>query len=215
MNRHDLVYLDENKLDFDICSFSKEEDERIIFNWIKNRNPIMITRQQFEDKEKINVGFMLPLEKNKKRVNFIINSESIKNIESDIKLSEILPILENRWQKPLLELIESFLTLGLDIFIFGSALWQYLTNEKYMRYESDIDLLWKPKKLEDLEKGLLILKKWMKNYSLKIDGEVILPCQNACSWKELLNDDKNILVKNLHNVYLESKENFVNSLRIN
>jgi len=213
MNRHDLVYVDNNKFNFDICPFLEDEDKQIIFDWMKNKKPFIITRQQFEDKEKINVGFMLPLKKNKKRINFIINSESIVNYKVDVKLSKILHIIENRWHKPLLQLIELFQALGLELFVFGSALWQYLTNEKYMYRESDIDLLWKPKKLEDLQKGLLILKKWMNNYPLKIDGEVILPCKNTCSWKELLNDDENVLVKNLHNICLESKEKFVSSLR--
>lgn len=215
MNRHDLIYLDYVYCKNNIGFLCKEEDEEIILDWIKNENPLMITRQLSSNTEKTDVGFMLPLSKNKKRFNFTIYNKSIGKRNFDIKLKNILSSLELKWRKPLLELVEDFEEYNLDIFLFGSTIWQYLTKEQYMHIDSDIDILWKPQTSKDLENGLFILKKWMSSYSLKIDGEVILPCKNACSWKELLNDDKNVLIKNLHYIYLESKEIFLNSLRKN
>jgi phosphoribosyl-dephospho-CoA transferase len=211
MNRHNLIYLDYDNCKTEICFFCKKEDENIIIDWVKNKNPVMVTRQLSNDKEKIDVGFMLPLEKNKKRVNFTIYKKEIKKYISEIKLKEILSSLDDKWQKPLSQLIESFAKLNLEIFVFGSSLWQYCVKEKYMREQSDVDLLWKPKTLEELKKGLSVLKTWMEKYPLKIDGEVIL-ADKGCSWKELLNDDKDVIIKSLHGVDLKSKNNFMNLL---
>lgn len=132
-----------------------------------------------------------------------------------MKLSQILSKIEKKWQSPLKELVDSFSSLELELSIFGSSMWQYIIDEKYMTENSDIDLLWKPLSLEQLEKGLAILKKWMAKYPLKIDGEVEFLCGSSCSWKELLNDDENIIVKRVNGVSLESKSEFINSLKGN
>lgn len=211
MNRHDLLYLDYDSCKAQVCCLSTEKD--LVMNWIQKGNPFIITKQFSNDSEKTNVGFMLGLEENKKRVNFSIYTEAIKKITELSKLKDLLSILDGHWQKSLSALIDSFDNLALDIYVFGSVMWQYITKQQYIHPKSDIDLLWKPKTREELDQGLSILKVWMKKYSLKIDGEVILPCKNACSWKELLNDDEVVLVKNLHNIYLEKKEVFLSSLR--
>ncbi|MGB7401361.1 MAG: malonate decarboxylase holo-[acyl-carrier-protein] synthase [Arcobacter sp.] len=213
MKRHDLVWLDENYCksnEFLISSFS---DKSIILNWINKNNPFIVTRQLDNNDNNTNLAFLLPLEEGKKRVGVIVNTNSISKKTSPVTLSQVLSKIEKKWQVPLKELVDLFLYLGVELFVFGSSMWESIIGQKYMTENSDVDLLWKPKTFFELEKGLEYLKEWMNKYSLKIDGEVELPCESACSWKELLNDDDNIIVKGLNKVSLENKADFINSIK--
>lgn len=211
IKRHTLLWLYTNN--HEIQFLSKEEDKYIINSWIKNKNPFIVTNQSSINKDKTDVGFMLPLALNKRKINFTIYNKSIIKNKSSTKLDDILHTLDVNWQKPLKELIRDFSEIKIDLFVYGSSLWQYIIEQKYMSEKSDIDLLWKPKSLISLKKTLLILKKWMITYELNIDGEIILPNNKACSWKELLNEDKTILVKSLNKVSLELKSDFLSVLK--
>lgn len=213
MKRHDLVLLD-----YEYCKNNKflefnKEDEKTIFDWIYNQHPFIISKQDSLDTEKLNIGFMLPLEKGKKKINLIVKRDAISHQINPIRLSKILPKIEKKWNAPLLELLNSFLTLNLNLYVFGSSMWQYFLGKEYMTCNSDIDLLWKPTTSKQLNVALIILKEWMDKYNLNIDGEIVFPYQSACSWKELLNDDKKIIVKRLYKVSLESKFNLINTLK--
>ena len=213
MKRHDLVLLD-----YEYCKSNKflefdQEDIETILDWIYNQYPFIISKQGSIDNKKLNVGFMLPLEEGKKKINLTVKSDAVSEYLNPIKLFEILPKINQKWNLPLRELLNSFLTLDLHLYVFGSSMWQYFLEKEYMTYKSDIDLLWKPTSVKQLNTGLIILKECMEKYNLNIDGEIEFPCQSACSWKELLTDDKKIIVKRLYKVSLESKIDLINTLK--
>lgn len=213
MKRHDLVWLDKNYCksnEFLISSFS---DKSIILNWINNNNPFIVTRQLDNNENNTNLAFLLPLEEGKKRVGAIVNTKAIYKITSPIKLFDVLLNIEKKWHVPLKELADAFLSFGIELFVFGSSMWESIIGKKYMTENSDVDLLWKPKSFFELELGLKYLEEWMNKYPLKIDGEVEFLCESACSWKELMNDDNNIIIKRVNKVSLESKLDFIDFLK--
>jgi malonate decarboxylase holo-[acyl-carrier-protein] synthase len=213
MKRHDLVWLDKTYCKSNEYLINSFSDESIILNWIEKNNPFVVTRQLDNNTENINLAFLLPLEEDKKRVGIIVNKKIISKHSHPMKLSSVLLKIEKKWHSPLKELVTSFLSFDMDLFVFGSSMWESVIEKKYMTENSDVDLLWSPNSYSQLEVGLTILKEWMNKYPLKIDGEVEFPCESACSWKELLNDDDNIIVKGLNKVSLELKADFVNSLK--
>jgi phosphoribosyl-dephospho-CoA transferase len=215
MKRHDLVWLDNDYCISNEYLLNISDSEDIIKNWIENSYPFIVTRQMDNSGESTNLGLLLPLADGKKRISLIVDSNAISKHTKPVKLSNILSNIDEKWRLPLQELIDSFFAFNVDLFVFGSSMWEYIIGKQYMTEKSDVDLLWKPTNYYQLDKGLKTLKEWMGKYSLKIDGEVEFLCESACSWKELMNDDNNIIIKRLDKVSLELKVDFINSLKEN
>ncbi len=211
MKRHYLVYLDEKYLYKDeVC---EEKDKNIFFSWIKNSHPFLVAKQESTKSEKIRLGFLLPLEKGKRRISLLIDKKALIKSSAPIKLSKIISSLDKKWQEPLRELIYSFNELKIALHVFGSAMWQYYLKKRYMSEASDIDLLWTCYCKDKINTALLILKQWKKKYSLKIDGEVEFKEGCSCSWQELLNEDEKFIVRTLTAVSLESKTKYFKKLK--
>ena len=62
---------------------------------------------------------------------------------------------------------------SIELRVFGSLAWQALSGLPYLTPQSDIDLIWHPRSLAQLQQGIALLASWELASGLRADGEVL------------------------------------------
>lgn len=109
-----------------------------------------------------------------------------------------LPILA-----PLLPLQQE---LKLKVRLFGSALWQSLTGEPYLRPDSDLDFLIEVSSRAELTAAINFFQAAETLLPHRIDGEISLPGLGEVAWREWASATPTLLVKSLSDVQLIDRE---------
>jgi phosphoribosyl-dephospho-CoA transferase len=138
----------------------------------------------------------------KLRVGFAVERRHIAVVRAPLALDET--VVPAAWQSAFSSLREALRAAGIDCRVFGSVAMQTLTGERYLRPDSDIDLLLRPANSAQLDAGLDLLRQHAQ--SLPLDGEIAFPSGHAVSWKEWLSADggggARVLAKHLDTVAL-------------
>ena len=138
----------------------------------------------------------------KLRIGFAAERRHVAEVRPALALTEAS--VPAAWQAGFARLREALGEAGVDCRVFGSVAMQTLTGERYLRPDSDIDLLLRPASSAQLDAGLALLRQHAQ--SLPLDGEIEFPSGDAVSWKEWLGADggasARVLSKRLHTVAL-------------
>jgi phosphoribosyl-dephospho-CoA transferase len=95
---------------------------------------------------------------------------------------------------------------------FGSLAWQCLIGLDYLTPTSDVDLIFlnaRRSVIAPLFGGLAEIE---AKAPLRLDGEVVRADGAATNWRELSTDPREVLVKTLDGVLLQSPTEFVEGL---
>lgn len=192
--RHQLIYLKKNA-SFKITSSHNTIIKTYIQDWIAKGLPFIYTRQTL-DNNSINIALTVLINDDKCRVSLRISKNAIKQEESLPNINKLFPSLVQ--------------PVGVynQIHVYGSFLFQYLTNQPFVTQDSDLDILFVYKNNSLLEiKALLDTLSWTSKKS--IDGEVRFYGETEVmdvSIKELLMDSETLLVKTIKDTYLLPRE---------
>ena len=97
--------------------------------------------------------------------------------------------------------------------VFGSVAWQALTGISWLTPESDLDILWAPADLRELDTGAALLASWAAASGVPLDGELVFG-ERAVSvreWREARAGVR-LLVKTLHGVALCTRAELIAAL---
>ncbi|WP_454784350.1 phosphoribosyl-dephospho-CoA transferase MdcG domain-containing protein [Legionella sp. WA2024007413] len=202
--RHHLIYLQPNA-DFTIASFHEEKQmiEEQVRLWLVKGLPCIYTRQ-LVPQETVSLGVTLLLANKKHRVGLRVNPSFVRQqsplpqlIKMDNFFCRYYGITE------LYRILELYLIS--DIAVYGSFLFQYLTEDSFVSPDSDLDIL-----LNYQGYSLVALRELIDALTHKfnrvIDGEVRFPGFGDIPIRELLNlSAKKMLCKSLHRVRLLSR----------
>jgi phosphoribosyl-dephospho-CoA transferase len=133
----------------------------------------------------------------KLRVGFAVEGRHVLDVRPALALDEV--VVPTAWQVGFTSLHETMRDAGIDCRVFGSVAMQTLTGERYLRPDSDIDLLLRPASSAQLDAGLGLIRRHAQ--SLPLDGEIEFPSGDAVSWKEWDGADR-VLAKHLDTVAL-------------
>ncbi len=240
MSRHDLVWLSDtgwqqliDQLSDELSDQHNDElsDQRIdqrgmttvvarreaITLWHRQDWPLIVTRRDANidiNTDQVCLGLAMPpdpLTGEKRRIALRCAVTEIKKMMPALPLSSVISAAPAEWQQGLAELASQ--TNDLRLHVFGSLALQTLTKQIYLRATSDIDVLFYPDNIEQLQTGLLLLSESAK--TLPLDGEIIFPGDRAVSWKEwlsALDRQAHVLVKEMHTVRLASTASLLSSL---
>jgi phosphoribosyl-dephospho-CoA transferase len=114
----------------------------------------------------------------------VSRSHVIAGTAPPLKLVETIPHLPAMWREPLLRLLCGAESIRIDFGVYGSAAWEALTGEKYLTPQSDIDLLWRPTRVDQLGAGIALLAGWEVATGLRADGEILFGDDDAVAWRE-------------------------------
>lgn len=116
----------------------------------------------------------------KLRLPLAVPARHIARHSSPLPLAAVAHALPASWQSPFARMHEA--SASLDLRVFGSLALQALTGQSYLRDSSDIDLLFRPRSVVELDAGTLLLASFLGE--LPLDGEIVFPSGQAVAWKE-------------------------------
>lgn len=201
--RHDFVWLAPDTV---------AQDENVLAaRWIERGLPAVVARRDpVLRSDHLNLGISLPAAEGRSRIALKAPLASIERIAPPPRLvAESAPVA---WRAALRELVARAFDIGVEFHVYGSLAWQHLTGLRYVLDASDVDLLWAPSSLRQLESGLMLLSSWESVWRLKADGEIILPDGASVAWRELLAAKRRVLVKHLAGVSLRDRDAALASL---
>ena len=147
--------------------------------------PLVVRRSEPDQLPgQVPVGLPLPPDEHgeKIRIGAVIGCDAVRRHALAPTCAEVMPTLAPQWRA-------AFLALQMDwpddlppLRCHGSLAWQMITGMSYLHAASDIDLLFYPANLQQLEQGIHLLDK--HGVALPLDGEIIFPGEVAVAWRE-------------------------------
>ncbi|AOD16134.1 malonate decarboxylase holo-[acyl-carrier-protein] synthase [Xanthomonas fragariae] len=146
----------------------------------------------------LRLGVPLPPGEGKQRLALIASSGDIARITAPLQLGTVIAHAPGEMQAALRALQTQTQASALQPRVFGSFAWQALTGLAYIHAQSDLDLLWFIETAEQARAVVALLQRWEQRYGLRADGELLLPDDNAVSWREYAGNAQQVLVKSNH-----------------
>ena len=177
------------------------EDRDAIEGWRRRGLPLVVARRQPADAaDDLRLGLSLP---DKRRIGVHVASSAAITHAGPPALAAVLPSAPAPW-RPLLDSVVLVAdTLGVPARVFGSLAWQHWSGQQYVRPDSDVDLLFAPRRWPVVERLLAELQSLGGPGTVpRLDGEVLLPDGGAVAWRELATRPVRLLVKGPRDVAL-------------
>jgi len=168
------------------------------------------------------VGLALPPDPEtgvKCRIPFRVRLGDIRKIMPPLAIEAVKAgpaALPPPWQEPFVQLQHAAHGKQLKFNVYGSLAMQALTGLPYLSASSDIDLLFHPATVAQLEAGLALFEAGAK--ALPLDGEIVFPFGRAVAWKEWQQamsaaDGARVLIKSRDAVSLAPAEALLAALK--
>ena len=153
----------------------------------------------------------------KMRIAFRAARSEVKKILDPIRIGVAVAIAAapEAWRANLVAFDAETERQGLSIRVYGSLALQALTGQCYVTPASDIDLLFYPATVAQLEAGIALLAAYRN--VLPLDGEIVFPSGQAVAWAEWWNAMQaaaipRVLVKDNNAVHLSTMAELLHSL---
>ncbi|UOD29052.1 malonate decarboxylase holo-[acyl-carrier-protein] synthase [Massilia violaceinigra] len=150
--------------------------------WRAHDWPLIITRRTPDAlPDALCLGLALPPDAGGKlRIAVQVNQNTVARVENALPLHAAAAAAPARWAGPLAALLADAGRITLRA--YGSLALQAVTGLTYLTESSDIDLLFKPASVHELDAGMRLLQTHAAH--LPLDGEIVFPDGAAVAWKE-------------------------------
>ena len=179
--------------------------------WSSRGWPLVVRRPDegeiFFAGENIAVGLSLPPALGKRRLKFNVTNDGTAAHALPFALDDVVKAMEPAWQRALAPLAHDATGARVALRVFGSAAWQAQTGLVYLHERSDIDLLFEPKDMGEINTAIALFDRFERRTAIRLDGEIIFPGGDAVAWREwkCAKSDGRVLVKSLRGAALVSK----------
>ncbi|WP_019903716.1 malonate decarboxylase holo-[acyl-carrier-protein] synthase [Methylobacterium sp. 77] len=183
--RHDLVRVDPEA--WADCLAERRDLDGVphLADWARLGRPVIVRRRNpGEPTDHIPVGLPLPPAAGKRRIGLALSAAAASR-HPPISLETSREAAPQAWRPVLDELVGLGSEYGLVPNVFGSLLWQALTDLPYLGPGSDLDLLWPVPGRVD-RRFLRTLARIDAGAVMRLDGEIVLPDGAGINWRELL-----------------------------
>lgn len=180
-----------------------------IRQWRQADRPLVVRRPDADAADdSCCLGLALPPDpesKSKRRIGLRVSRSQVRRIDAPLAIGQTIGYAPQSWQPALARLDGQCGGIGATLRVFGSLALQTLTGLPYLTPSSDIDLLFAPVSLRQLDEGMRLLAEAAEQ--LPLDGELVFPGGQAVAWKEWANaacagDGMRVLAKDMHGVRL-------------
>lgn len=200
--RHDLVWLDATRWRGALQSPLDAAALAALDIWFCDRRPAVVRRHERAANRHLGLGVALPPTYSERRIPLDIDASVVRHTSPPLPLVRVIPSAPERWRPELARLAAGANSMGVDLRVYGSLVWQHVSREPYVLPTSDVDLLWRAADTATLEKMLDYLVRWENSSGLAADGELLLADDTAVAWKELLRHPRQLLIKRTTGVEL-------------
>ncbi len=205
--RHQLIF-PRSHAPFIIHSGHENDQELMhhVTEWFNQGLPGIYARQLDHGSDHLNLGLPVLLAHKKYRVGILLPKSAVNRTEGLPKLADMADFLARKLR---LKSDRLFSTQELvdfkSVSVFGSFLFEYLTQQPFVTENSDLDVLidYEQYSLTELQQLLIKLE---TKFNRTIDGEIRFPNLGDVAIKELAAATSNqLLFKNSHEVGLISR----------
>jgi phosphoribosyl-dephospho-CoA transferase len=208
IQRHQLIF-PEHQSPFTIhtCHGNNQAIMQYVAAWISKGLPCIYARQLCQDESMMNLGLPVVIGHTKHRVGLHINKNHITSQQALPKLVTMDQFFSKKIQRQSKQFFTpQELKMFKSVFVYGSFLFEYLSEELFVSDTSDLDLLieYEHFSLGELNQMITTLKKL---FDLPIDGEVRFKNLGDISFTELLSSPAdNLLYKTPYKIGLLSRD---------
>jgi phosphoribosyl-dephospho-CoA transferase len=150
------------------------------------------------------LGVALPPTHTVRKLPLQVDAQVVRHTTPPLALVAVIPSAPSSWRHELARLAAGASTIGVELRVYGSLVWQHMSGEPYVTPTSDVDLLWRAADQARLEEMLEYLVRWESTSGLVADGELLLGDDTAVAWKELLRRPRQLLIKRSSGVELRT-----------
>lgn len=183
--------------------------------WIASGLPLVVARQpkQQDAGNQITVGLTLPPPATRKRVSLVVPTAAILRQSGPLALSQVLDTVGGRCQSLIQRVLDICEDANVTPYVYGSALWQTVSNRTYMTDTSDLDVLFVCTKTSNVHRLLERLVECEGSIP-RLDGELVVPSGWAAAWREVAAAGKaggpgTVLAKSTYEVRLLGLDEFL------
>lgn len=212
LRRHDVVHLHRDAWASRIPRDFNSKVFSIIDDWLSLGRPLVARRRSACDSVGLPLGLPLPPSLGKARIAITVTREAIATIAPPPTLLEIQSFARPAWRFTLDNVVALCAKLDIELRAFGSLAWERLTGLDYVTPTSDVDLLF-------IGVGRLAVAPLLRGLAeieagapMRLDGEIVRADGAAANWRELRVAPREVLVKTLDGVFLQSSAEFLEGL---
>lgn len=169
-------------------------EQALLMDWWAQGRPFVVLQGDAADADgDVRLGLTLP---DKRHIALHVGQEAVLNARPPLALGDVLWRAPEAWRSVLRRLHFLGETLGMPVGVFGSLAWEALCGVRYVRTDSDVDLLFSPRTWKAVERILYELETVSRvPGEVRLDGEVLLPDGGAVAWRELASWPPRLMVK--------------------
>jgi phosphoribosyl-dephospho-CoA transferase len=205
LRRHALVWLSEAPLVDDGADDASEGS--LAAKWHADGRPFVVCRRRSE-RDEVSLGFCVVHEKfpeiRPRRIGARTRAAHIVRTARPPALAEVA--LRPALTMASFQTGDEAVRAGLDLRVYGSWMWQALTDEGHVRPTSDLDLLVDVAGPREAGETAAFLARQEPALSFKLDGELSFANRGEVQWREFLLSAPEVLVKAVDSVRMTRRE---------
>jgi phosphoribosyl-dephospho-CoA transferase len=159
-------------------------------------------------------GLPLPPSHGKSRLAFHLSGTGIARCAPPLALGVVACALPPEWRGPLVALDDATRKAHVCLSVFGSAAWQAITGLGYLHDDSDVDLLFRPASVDEIDLVTSLYERCERAMHRRIDGEILFPGGDAVAWREWARAERSacVLAKSIDRVALVERKTLAGRL---
>ncbi|SKA33295.1 phosphoribosyl-dephospho-CoA transferase [Enhydrobacter aerosaccus] len=195
LRRHSLVWLSEPPDAFDT------DDGARAAAWQAQGRPFVVTRRRGEGAE-IGLGFCTTdrhhPQLRPRRVAAQTVPQHIVESMRPLSLDAVAQCAAARTKAPAFARLQAAASeAGVVVRVYGSWMWQALTDERHVHEASDLDVVIDVVSLEEADRAAAMLAREEPTLAFRIDGELSLADRGEVQWREYHQGEPEIVLKSI------------------
>jgi phosphoribosyl-dephospho-CoA transferase len=192
----------------------------LLAGWADRGWPAIVRRRMAnESVDSVPIGVPLPPANGKVRIALSIPETAVLERTPPPSLSTVKHVADPAWRRTIDALVALGARLSFVPASFGSLLWQHQTGLQYLSRQSDLDVLWYPRRDCDIASLVASIAAVERTAPTRIDGEIVLTDDSAVNWRELLTAmnarrSGEVLVKSIGGVRFVNVSQLLNLRRV-
>ena len=212
LQRHHLIWLDP-LLDVTPCT-PDFGHAAFVRGWAVEERPFVVARQPKQSlmgATHIALGLSLPKPATRQRISLYVPKEAILRQSAPMELRLSMAPAPH-WQMLISRILDICTTAHVTPCVYGSLLWQTISNREYITDTSDLDVLFVCNNSSNMNLLLDSLAS-LNESGPRLDGEILAPAGWAVAWRELATvrtsgAPVSVLAKSLYDARLISLDEF-------
>jgi len=210
--RHQRAWLSPTWLVHLVSQLSPEA-RATLAHWFARGHPAVVCRDDPRDTTGMSLAVTLPASRWLATIRFTLGRAAVVRRAPPLPLAEAMLSAPPAWLAPLSELERAAAGVGVPLSVTGPLAWQHVTGEHYVSSRTPVDLLFRPRTRQELERVLAVLRVREDWEGPPLAGEVILGWDAAVAWRDLAHGRRRVLVRSAERESVMDVERLLAGLR--